>query len=66
MGQDPTDIIMSLSDNNVNRLFYWMFTGGIGAQSGIPGKEWDTVTVQKLSDIKISEITLPTYTKIKY
>ena len=57
---------MSLSDNDVDRLFSWMFTGGDGAQSGNPGKEWDTITVQKLSDVPISEITLPTYTKINY
>lgn len=38
-------IVASLPDAVIEKLFEFVFTGGYGEQSGIPGKEWKTITV---------------------
>ena len=43
------DIIANLSDRDVELAFQYMYTGGYGEQSGIPGKEWNTVEITRMN-----------------
>ena len=48
-------ILKTLCDDEIMELFRYMYTGGYGNQSGIPGKEWETVEIkeQQENDYKV-------------
>lgn len=47
-GRNSEQIIASLPDRTIEKLFEYVFTGGEGEQEGNPGKEWRTITVTPL------------------
>lgn len=51
------DIIAEIPKSDIDALFQYAFTGGFGEQSGNPGKEWHTFTIQEFneSDIRVIE-----------
>jgi hypothetical protein len=45
-GYSAEQIIASLPDDVIVKIFEFMFTGGEGDQEGNPGKEWITITIR--------------------
>jgi len=39
------------TEEAINSFFEWCFTGGHGAQDGIPGKEWTTMNIVPLESV---------------
>lgn len=43
-------ILKTLTDDEIITLFEYMYTGGDGDQSGIPGKEWETIEITEITE----------------
>jgi len=48
--------IALLDEHETDKLFIYAFTGGEGEQHGNPGKEWTTISITPLSEIKIKSV----------
>jgi len=48
--------LLKLSDEKIEALFKYMFTGGFGYQWGNPGKEWVTIDIKNLKDCNFEKL----------
>jgi hypothetical protein len=56
---EEDSIYKCLSDDDIMKLFYYCYSGGEGDQSGVPGKEWNTVEITEFTDIPSFEVINP-------
>ena len=47
-GNSDRELLAILRDEDIEQLFEFAFTGGEGDQEGVPGHEWNTISIQPL------------------